>query len=422
MSTVAGSGAEDLAQAAATACAELVGSPEVRGRLVALLAAPDGDLAAAEDALADAGERALRHWARHGVPASPEGWLYAVARNRRRDQWRSAAHRTSVPLEPDRDEPSVEAVDARLGDLPDRRLGLLAACAHPDLDPATRTLLMLSVVLGLTARDIAAAMALPTATVAARITRAKRKVAAGGVPFALPGSAELPERVEAIREAVYGAFATDWAHAGARPREGTVGEAIYLAELLASLTAGDAESHGLAAVVCLSAARFPARRTVCGDLVPLAEQDPARWDAGLVARGEGHLRAANRAGRIGRFALEGAIQAVHMAAVRSGESKHETLHTLHQHLHRIAPSLGSTVALAAVVAEVSDPAEALSQLDRLGARADGFQPAWVLRAELLSRAGVAGDAVRAWERAISLTTEPAERRHLEARRAAAATS
>lgn len=413
---VAGRRADEPAQAAATACADLVGSPEVRGRLVALLAAGDGDLAAAEDALADAVERALGVWAERGVPTNPEGWLYTVARNRRRDQWRSAAHRTSVTLGPERDEAIVDPRIEQLGDLPDRRLELLAACAHPDLDPSTRTLLMLSVVLGLTARDIAAAMALPTATVAARVTRAKRKVATAGVPFSLPGADELPERVDVIREAIYGAFATDWAHAGARPHEGLAGEAIYLAELLASLTSSDAESHGLAAVVCLSAARFPARRTSAGELVPLREQNPSRWDADLTARGEEHLRRAHRAGHIGRFALEGAIQAVHMAAIRSGEAKHTTLRTLHEHLHRVAPSLGSAVALAAVVAETDGRGPALEALERIGARADGFQPAWVLRAELLTRAGRSAEAATAWDRAISLTTEPAERRYLQGRR------
>lgn len=411
---------DESAQAAAAACADLIGSPEVRGRLVALLASGDGDLAAAEDALADAGERALRVWTERGVPRNPQAWLYTVARNRRRDQWRSAAHRTSVALEPERDEPPVDPADERLGDLPDRRLELLAACAHPDLDPSTRTLLMLSVVLGLTARDIAAAMALPTATVAARITRAKRRVATAGIPFELPGADELPGRVDAIREAIYGAFATDWAHAGPQPRDGLAGEAIYLAELLASLTPDDAESLGLAAVVCLAAARFPARRTASGELIPLDEQDPARWDADLTARGEEHLRQAHRAGQVGRFALEGAIQAVHMAALRSGDLKHDTLRRLHEHLHRVAPSLGSAVALAAIVAETDGPAAGLAELDQVGKRADGFQPGWVLRAELLTRTGQAEAAAPAWERAISLTTEPAERRYLEARRAAAA--
>ncbi|MCI4012023.1 DUF6596 domain-containing protein [Brevibacterium sp. ZH18] len=406
------------------------------GRIIALIASADGDLAGAEDALSSALERAVSVWRESGIPRNPEGWLYRVALNARRDAWKSAATRTSVPWDPD----IHDHIQSRLRDdgdaeeqtdsdsLPDHRLELLAACAHPDIDPGVRPLLMLSAVMGMTGKQIAVGMALPAATVAARLTRAKKLIADLGIGFGQPDRADLEVRLPDIHEAIYGAFAIDWVHAESEPRDGIVGEALYLSRLLAQLCPDDGESHGLAAVLHLSAARFPARRGGGGEFVSLESQDLSAWDSTLAARGEHHLREVHRTRQIGRFGLEAAIQALHMAGVRSGSTDWPMLLRLHDDLGAIAPSLGGAVSRAAVIAEIDGPEAGLAALDDVGSvggsggaggqtnaakRVDSFQPAWALRAHILARAGRCDDAAEAYRRAIALTTDPAERTFLE---------
>ena len=400
------------------------------GRIIALIAAADGDISGAEDALSSALERAVTAWRAHGPPGNPEGWLYRVALNARRDVWKSTAARTSTAL----DGETIDRIDGSSGSgtdpadhdpdaLPDRRLELLAACAHPDIDPPARSLLMLSAVMGMTAKQIAAAMALPAATVSARLTRAKKRVAGLGVAFGSPDRLDLESRLPDVHETIYGAFAIEWAQAAAQPREGMIGEALYLSRLVAQLCPGDGESHGLAALIHLSAARFPARRSGDGRFVPLSNQDPNRWDGPLTEAGERHLVEVHRCGHVGRFGLEAAIQLLHMAGIRTGSTDWPMLLRLHDDLGQIAPSLGGSVSRAAVLAEVEGPEAGLAALDALSLGAGGhddkrvcaFQPSWVLRAHLLSRLGRDDDAAEAYRRALDLTTDPAERAYLETR-------
>ena len=391
------------------------------GRIIALIAAADGDISGAEDALSTALERAVTAWRDQGPPANPEGWLYRVALNARRDVWKSAAARTSTAL----DEETIDRLGAGASDLgtdpgdpdalPDRRLELLAACAHPDIDPPARPLLMLSAVMGMTAKQVAAAMALPAATVSARLTRAKKRVAGLGVAFGSPDRLDLESRLPDVHETIYGAFAIEWAHAAAQPRDGMIGEALYLSRLVAQLCPGDGESHGLAALIHLSAARFPARRSVDGRFVPLTEQNPDLWDRTLTEAGERHLVEVHRCGHVGRFGLEAAIQLLHMAGIRTGSTDWPMLLRLHDDLKQVAPSLGGSVSRAAVLAEVDGPEAGLSALDALDAdskRLSAFQPAWVLRAHLLTRVGRTEEAPAARRRALDLTTDPAERAYL----------
>ena len=391
------------------------------GRIIALIAAADGDISGAEDALSTALERAVTAWRDQGPPANPEGWLYRVALNARRDVWKSAAARTSTAL----DEETIDRLGAGASDLgtdpgdpdalPDRRLELLAACAHPDIHPPARPLLMLSAVMGMTAKQVAAAMALPAATVSARLTRAKKRVAGLGVAFGSPDRLDLESRLPDVHETIYGAFAIEWAHAAAQPRDGMIGEALYLSRLVAQLCPGDGESHGLAALIHLSAARFPARRSVDGRFVPLTEQNPDLWDRTLTEAGERHLVEVHRCGHVGRFGLEAAIQLLHMAGIRTGSTDWPMLLRLHDDLKQVAPSLGGSVSRAAVLAEVHGPEAGLSALDALDAdskRLSAFQPAWVLRAHLLTRVGRTEEAPAARRRALDLTTDPAERAYL----------
>jgi predicted RNA polymerase sigma factor len=389
------------------------------GRLVALLAAASGELDTAQDALGDALERALRTWPRQGVPDNPHAWLLTVARNRLRDRWRSAEVRRTRPLEVDQHAPThLDDVDPDA--IEDKRLALMLVCAHPAIAEGVRAPLMLTAVLGFTAEQIARAFAVPRATMATRLVRAKRRIKAIGLSFELPDRTQLPPRLDALMEAVYGAHIIEWATSEVEPRA-LPPDALQLSEVLAGLVPDDAEVRGLAALVLLSAARTSARTDAAGCFVPLAEQDPARWDGQRIARAHEHLRAAHRGRTLGRFQLEAAIQATHCARRDGVPTDWSTLERLHEALHQIAPSLGSATALAAVLAETRGPTAGLQVLDALGAAASRFQPAWATRAELLARLGHLEEAARAYDRAIALTVDTAHREHLNRRRDAVAT-
>jgi predicted RNA polymerase sigma factor len=394
------------------------------GRLLALLAASTSDLAAAEDALADAFERALRTWPSQGVPGNPDGWLLTVARNRLRDEWKSARTRRSVSLDAATLDGGARPALAHIDEIdvdaiPDRRLELMLVCAHPAIDRAVRTPLMLNTVLGFTAEQVGRAFSVPTAAMATRLVRAKKRIKAAGIPFRVPDRADLPARMSSVLEAVYGAYVIDWS-TGPQARE-LPSEALHLAEVLTTVVPGDPEARGLAALIELSMARAPARADAGGRFVPLADQDPSLWDQHLIGRAHEHLRAAHAQGQLGRFQLEAAIQAVHCARGRDGTTDWPALLSLHRILHAVAPSLGSGVALAAVTAEVDGPVAGLATLDALlaeaGEPAGRFQPARATRAHLLDWLGRTAEAVAAYESAISLTHDAAERQYLEQRRA-----
>jgi predicted RNA polymerase sigma factor len=378
-----------------TRVAELVGTSY--GRLLALLAARSGDIAAAEDAIADALERALTRWPVDGIPANPEGWILTVARNRLRDHWKSHAYRMTDPLS----EIPGDATELDTNAIPDRRLELMLVCAHPAIAADCRTPLMLQTVLGVDAAAIAEAFAVPAATMAQRLVRAKRRIRDARIPFVLPGRADLDDRLPAVLEAVYGAYAIDWQAPGGSI-ESLSAEARHLALVLVELLPDEPEALGLAALVCLSESRRAARRGGDGAFVPLDEQDPASWDAALITRGEALLRRAHGFGRPGRYQYEAAIQSAHC----SRPVDWPALRRLHRALLRIAPSLGGAVALAAVDAEVDGPDAGLQTLDAITDPAvQRFQPAWTTRAHLLARAGRFGEARSAYRQAIGLTKD-----------------
>jgi RNA polymerase sigma factor (sigma-70 family) len=387
------------------------------GRLLALLASTTGDIQLAEDCLGDAFERALRAWPGSGVPANPDAWLLTVARNRQRDVLRSAAHRASASLEEQRTaevDTLVEEIDPDR--IPDRRLALLFACAHPAIDPQVRTPLMLQVVMGLDAGSIARAFALPEPTLAQRLVRAKRRIREARIPFSVPERARMRERLAHVLEAIYGAFAIQWQLvSGPTLRESFGAEAHFLATTLAELMPDEPEVLGLAALLALSLARAEARGPP-GEYVPLEEQDTAKWDGALLYEGEWYLRRAGALGRPGRFQLEAAIQSVHCARSVTGRTDWAALRKLYSALVSIAPTLGARVALAAAIGRAEGAEAGLRALDGIEhAGIQRFQPAWATRAHLLGLAGKAKEAAAAYERAISLTTQVDVRRFLEGR-------
>ncbi len=384
------------------------------GRLVAYLSARSRDVTGAEDALSDALHAALTTWPRDGVPFKPEAWLLATARNKLADVSRkSQVRECAIPIVQQLME---DATTGEAGEsFPDERLKLLFICAHPAIDAAARTPLMLQTVLGLDAARIASAFLMAPAAMSQRLVRAKSKIRLAGIPFELPDAAELPARLDAVLDAIYAAYGTGWEDAaGSDPLlRNLTGEAIWLARVIVQLLPGEAEAHGLLSLMLHCEARRAARRSGAGDYVPLSDQDPALWCRPMIKEAESELAAAASLERRGRFQLEAAIQSVHSHRLVTGRTEWRAIVRLYDELIRMAPTLGACVSRAAAIAEAGEPLEALAALDVIPpAAVASYQSYWAVRAHVLALSGRQKEAGGCYFRAIGLSEDEAVRRFL----------
>lgn len=393
------------------------------GKLVAFLAARTRDVAGAEDALSDAFAAALTDWPANGAPANPEAWLLTVARRKLVDaaRRRASAESGAGHLRLIADE--IEAAASGGTDVPDDRLALMFACAHPSLEPRVRAPLILQTVLGFDAATIASAFLVSPASMAQRLVRAKSKIRQAGIPLRVPERADLRQRLDSVLEAIYAAYAEGWSDPGGTEihRRNLAEEGIWLGRLVVSLLPDEPEALGLLALMLYLEARRGARRGADGGYVPLAEQDTALWNEPLIAEAETLLRRASVAGgAIGRYQLEAAVQSAHVVRRRTGRADWAAIDRLYEVLFAITGSPVVAINRAVAIAETRGPAAGLAVLDALAedARLADYQPFWAARAGLLARNGEIDAAEQAYNRAIGLDSDPAVRRFLQERCAA----
>ncbi len=391
---------------------------ESYGRLVAYLSTHTRDVAAAEDALSEALLTALRVWPRDGLPQNPEAWLLTAARNSAIDLIRH--QRVVSESEPTLQLLKESSTEMNLSsEFRDDRLKLLFVCAHPAIDPAMHTPLMLQTILGLDAARIAGAFLVSPKTMGQRLVRAKTKIRDGGIKFEIPEKRELPARLEAVLEAIYAAFGIGWDDVAGTDQRGRdmTEEAIWLARVLLELIPEEPEVRGLLALMLYCEARRAARRGPDREYIPLSEQDPKQWSLPLIAEAEQHLAAAFEYGRPGRFQLEAAIQSVHAERARSGRTEWMAISAFYQQLSQISPTVGTETGYAAAVAEANGPEAGLAVLDAIKSDAiSSYQPYWAVRAHLLQQVGKRPEALDAYDRAIGLAEDPAVRDFLLKRR------
>lgn len=390
---------------------------ESYGRLVAFLAARTRDVAGAEDALGDAFAAALRSWPVDGVPDNPDAWLLTAARRRQTDATRRQQTRSAGQEQLQSIADELEAMTGRSDAIPDRRLALMFACAHPAIERGMRTPLILQTILGLSATDIAAAFLISPATMGQRLSRAKTRIRDAGIPFRVPHEAELPERLAAVLDAIYACYTKGWNEVGDDALPELADEAIWLGRLLVSLLPGEPEAKGMLALMLYTAARRPARRHATGAYVPLERQDTSLWDRAVIALAESLLRQANAAGPSGRYQLEAAIQSAHVVRRLSGSSNWPAVLALYDHLLALTGSPVVILNRAVAHAEVDGARAALADLRPLESdqRMLSYQPYWAARGHLLALAGDLAPAVEALNVAIGLTTDEAVKHYLLAR-------
>jgi predicted RNA polymerase sigma factor len=391
------------------------------GKLIAFLAARTRDVASAEDALSEAFAAALADWPKNGCPANPEAWLMTAARRRFIDMTRR--RHSNIMVDEDLDQIAAVLSDSPTDtEIPDRRLALMFACAHPAIDAGIRAPLILQTVLGLDAARIASAFLMAPATMGKRLVRAKSKIRQAGIPFRIPDHEEIPGRLDTVLDAIYAAFAEGWIDAAGTDmaRRDLAEEAIFLCRLVTELLPTEPEALGLLALMLHAEARRRARRNADGEYIPLAEQDAGLWNWQMIDDAEDLLRRACAFGSLGRYQIEGAIQSAHAERRRTGRDNWEAVLQLYDALFAMTHSPVVAINRALVIAELHGAAAALNAIEALAAdpRLATYQPWWAARAELLARTGAHEEARHAYEIAIGLERDTAVRGFLARRQSA----
>ena len=388
------------------------------GRSVATLVRLFGDIDIAEEAVQDAFAVAVERWPAAGLPPNPGAWITTTARNRaidrlRRESSRHDRHAQAALVRADRE--PVEPV----GPVIDDRLRLIFTCCHPALAPTVQIALTLRLLGGLQTPEIARAFLVPEATMAARITRAKKKIAAAKIPYRVPGDAELPDRLRPVLAVVYLIFNEGYSTTSGDDlvRADLCAEAVRLARLLAELMPDEPEVLGLLALLLLSESRRAARTAPDGSLVLLPDQDRTRWDGDLIAEGQALVRACLRRNRPGPYQIQAAVNAVHSDAPTAADTDWGQILALYDQLLAVAPTPVVALNRAVALAEVKGPAAALAEIE--GLNLDGYHLFHSTRADLLARLGRHAEAAAAYDRARSLAANAAERSFLDERAAAA---
>lgn len=388
------------------------------GRITAALAARFRDLDLAEEALAEAYARAVSAWA-DAPPANPAGWLYRVATRIALDSVRRSAVRHAANLPDPEPEPTVEDLMIAAPPIPDERLRLIFVCCHPAIHPDARAALTLRLVCGLSAQEIARAFLIAEPALLQRLTRAKRKIAAAGVPFEVPGPDHWSERLDAVLSTLEIAYAHAHADgAGTGRHAGYAEEMLTITATLAAMLPMEPEVQALAATIRFAEARRPARVDADGMMVPLAAQDPELWNRPLIAEGRRYLT-----GVLTRPLRTRGVQALIHAEWCARQSLADpapwpAILTLYDALLDRRDDPVTRLNRAVALAEVRGPAAALEEVDALSHNglAD-YLPYHALRADLLARLGFADSARQAYDSALALAPRDAERRWLELGRA-----
>jgi RNA polymerase sigma-70 factor (ECF subfamily) len=382
------------------------------GRAVAVLVRQLGDISLAEEAVQDAFTAALERWPASGIPPSPAGWIITTARNRAIDRLRREATRD------ERQEAAMQLWERETSDhdVPDDRLRLMFTCCHPAIAVEAQLALALRLLGGLTTGEIARAFLVPEPTMAQRISRAKAKIRAAGIPYRVPEAHELPERLRSVLAAVYLMFNEGYgASAGAElQRVELVDEAIRLARLMRELMPEEQEVAGLLALMLLVDARRAARVDSRGDVVRLADQDRNRWDRERIGEGQALLRECLQRNRPGPYQLQAAINAVHADAKQAEETDWRQILALYDQLMTVMPNPVVALNRAVALAEIEGADQALVLVEEL--RLDRYYLWHAVRGDLLARLGRDAEARDAFSLAIEGCENEREKEFLQKRK------